>query len=56
MYASLAAVMLGVMALVRPTEATLVAGAIGLYVLIVRRTSWRLVLGLGLGLMLGWLP
>ena len=55
-YALLAAGMLGAMALVRPTEATVVAGAIGVYVIVVRRTSWRLVLGLGVGLVLGWLP
>jgi hypothetical protein len=56
LHAVLAAALLGMMALVRPTEATIVAGAIGLYVLLIRRTSWRLVLGLGLGLALGWLP
>jgi hypothetical protein len=55
-HAVLAVVVLGAMALVRPTEATVVAGAIGLYVLVVRRASWRLILGLGLGLTLGWLP
>jgi hypothetical protein len=55
-YALLAVAMLCAMALVRPSEAAVVAGAIGLYVLHVRRTSWRLVLGLGLGLVLGWLP
>ena len=55
-YAMGAAVTLGAMALVRPTEAVVVAGAIGLFVLIVRWTSWRLVLGLGAGLVAGWLP
>jgi hypothetical protein len=55
-YALLAVGMLGAMALVRPTEATVVAGAVGLYVILIRRSSWRLVLGLGAGLVLGWLP
>jgi hypothetical protein len=55
-YALLAVAMLCAMAFVRPTEATVLAGAIGLYVLHVRRTSWRLFLGLWLGLALGWLP
>ena len=51
-----AAVALGAMALVRPTEAVVAAGAIGLFVLIVRWTSWRLLLGMGAGLVAGWLP
>jgi hypothetical protein len=55
-YAVFASAVLGAMTLVRPTEATVAAGAIGLYVLLIRRTSWRLILGLGLGLALGWLP
>ena len=55
-YGLLAVGMLGAMALVRPTEATVVAAAIGLCVILIRRTSWRLVLGLGVGLVLGWLP
>jgi hypothetical protein len=55
-YALLAVAMLCAMALVRPTEAAVVAGAMGLYVLLVRRTSWRLILGIGLGFVLGWLP
>jgi hypothetical protein len=55
-YAVGAAVTLGAMALVRPTEAVVAAGAIGLFVLLVRWTSWRLVLGLGAGLVAGWLP
>lgn len=55
-YALFAAAVLGVVALVRPTEAIVLAGAIGLYVVLIRRTSWRLALGLGLGLALGWLP
>jgi len=52
----LAAAVLGAMALVRPTEAAVVAGAIGLYVVVFRKTEWRLLFGLGLGLTLGWLP
>jgi hypothetical protein len=55
-YAVGAAAALGAMALVRPTEAVVAAGAIGLFVLIVRWTSWRFVLGLGVGLLAGWLP
>lgn len=54
--AVLAAALLCAMALLRPTEATVLVGAIGLYLLVVRRSSWRLALGLGVGLLLGWLP
>jgi Dolichyl-phosphate-mannose-protein mannosyltransferase len=52
----LASIVLAAMALVRPTEATVLAGAIGVYVLLFRRTSWRDLLPLGVGLFLGWLP
>jgi hypothetical protein len=52
----LASVVLGAMALVRPTEATVLTGAIGAYVLVFRRTSWRDLFPLGAGLFLGWLP
>ena len=55
-HAVLATAVLALMALVRPTEATVAAGAIGLYILVCRRTDWRLLFGLGLGLVLGWLP
>jgi hypothetical protein len=55
-HAVLASTVLAAMALVRPTEATVLAGAIGLYVVVFRRTQWRLLFGLGLGLVLGWLP
>jgi hypothetical protein len=54
--AVLAAILLGMMALTRPTDATVLTGAIGLYLLLVRRSSWRFGLALGLGLFLGWLP
>ena len=43
-------------ALVRPTEAIVVAGAIGLYVLLFRRTSWLVLRPLAIGLVAGWLP
>jgi hypothetical protein len=55
-HAVLAATALGVMALIRPTEAAVLAGAIGLFVLVFRRTEWRLLVALGVGLVLGWLP
>jgi hypothetical protein len=54
--AVLAAAVLGMMALVRPTEAAILAGVVALYILLIRPTSWRLLLGLALGLALGWLP
>lgn len=54
--AVLAAILLGAMALTRVTDAVVLAGAIGLFLLVVRRSSWRFGLGLGLGLSLGWLP
>ena len=52
----LASVVLAAAALVRPTEATVLTGAIGLFILIWKRTSWRDVIALGIGLLLGWLP
>ncbi len=52
----LASIVLAAMALVRPTEATVLAGAIGVYILVFRRTSWRDLIPLGVGLFLGWLP
>lgn len=55
-HAVLAAVTLGAMALVRPTEAAVLAAAIGLWIVVFRRSWWRLLVGLGIGLALGWLP
>lgn len=55
-HAILAAAMLGAMALVRPTEATVMTAVVGVYLLLVRRTAWRFGLGLAVGLALGWLP
>ncbi|MBA3363365.1 MAG: hypothetical protein H0T07_03050, partial [Actinobacteria bacterium] len=55
-HAVVASAVLATMALVRPTEATVLAGAIGLYVVVFRRTRWRVLFGLALGLVLGWLP
>ncbi len=52
----LAAASLAGMAVVRPTEAVVVFGAIGLCLLLSRRASWRLVPILGVGLFLGLLP
>lgn len=52
----LAAASLAGMAVVRPTEAVVVFGAIGLCLLLSRRTSWRLVPVLGVALFLGLLP
>ncbi len=55
-HAVLAAAALGATALVRPTDATVVAAALGLYVLSCRRSHWRLLFVLGAGLIVGWLP
>jgi hypothetical protein len=44
------------MALFRPTEAAVVAGAIGAYVALRRRSEWRVLPWLGLGVALGWSP
>lgn len=52
----LASVLLAATALVRPTEATVLAGAIGVYILLWRRKSWRDLVPLGVGLAVGWLP
>ena len=53
---TLAATTLAVMALFRPTEATVVAFAIGLFILVWRRDGLGLLLAIGLGLVAGWLP
>lgn len=45
-----------VAALIRPTEATVVAGTIALYVLLFQRRSWRVLEPVGIGLVAGWLP
>jgi hypothetical protein len=55
-HAALAAATLGALGLVRPTEAAVAAGAIGLFVLVYRRTEWRLLSWVVLGLLLGWIP
>jgi len=52
----LASVVLAATALVRPTEATVLAGVLGLFILAWKRTSWRDIVALGIGLFLGWLP
>ncbi len=52
----LAAASLGGLAVVRPTEAAVVFGAIGLCLLLSGRASWRLLSPLGLGLLAGILP
>jgi hypothetical protein len=52
----LASVLVAATALVRPTEATVLVGAIGVYILICKRRSWRDLVPLGMGLVLGWLP
>jgi hypothetical protein len=52
----LAAASLGGLAIVRPTEAVVVFGAIGLCLLLSSRASWRLIPALGLGLLVGSLP
>ena len=52
----LAAISLGVMALFRPTEATVVFAAIGLSLILWRRASRGLIVPLGVALILGVLP
>jgi hypothetical protein len=51
-----ASMVLAAMAFVRPTEATVLAGAIGVFILLRKRMSWRDLIPLGIGLVLGWLP
>lgn len=55
-FAVLAAVSLGAMASFRPTEAVVMVAAIGLSVLLLERTSWRLVVALGVGVVVGLIP
>lgn len=52
----LVAVLLGLMALVRPPDALVTAAAITAYVVLFRRRAWRALVALGAGLALGWLP
>ena len=52
----LAAACLGLLALFRPTEATVATLAIGIFIFGWRRDGLRLLLPLGLGLAAGWLP
>ena len=54
--AALAAGLLGLAALFRPTEATLIAFALCLYIALFARASFRLAVVLGVGLVAGWLP
>jgi hypothetical protein len=55
-YIVLASLVLAAMALVRPTDATVLAGVIVVIVLSFRRDFWGILMPLGLGLVLGWLP
>jgi len=47
---------LGLMALVRPADALVLGGALAAYVIVVRRSSIRVLAPLGAGLVLGWAP
>jgi hypothetical protein len=51
-----ASIVLAAVALVRPTEAIVFAGAAGAYILLFRRTYWRVLPAMGLGFFVGWLP
>ena len=50
-----ASITLGAMGLIRPLDATFLATAIALWVVAFRRTWWRTLAGLGVGLASGWL-
>lgn len=54
--AAVSAGLLGLAAVFRPTEATLIAFALCLYILLFARGSFKLAVALGLGLVAGWLP
>jgi 4-amino-4-deoxy-L-arabinose transferase-like glycosyltransferase len=54
--AALSAALLALAAVFRPTEATLIAFALCLYIVLFARRSFRLALLLVLGLVIGWLP
>jgi hypothetical protein len=51
-----ASVVLAAVTLFRPTEAVVFACAIGAYILVFRRTYWRVLPAMGLGFVVGWLP
>ena len=53
---TVAAVLLGLMAFFRPPDALVTAAAVALYVALQRRGQWRVLVALGGGLALGWLP
>jgi hypothetical protein len=52
----IASTLLAALALFRPTEATAVFGVLGVYLLVFKRASWSVLLPIGLGLAIGWLP
>ena len=51
-----AASLLAVTAFFRPTEATVTSIAIGLCIVAFERRAWRILIPLGAGLLVGWLP
>ena len=52
----IASILIAVLALFRPTEATALFGALGVYLLVFKRSAWRVLLLLSVGLAIGWLP
>jgi hypothetical protein len=52
--AAAAAVLVGLMALVRPSDALVLSGALALFVLLFRRSSSRALVSVGAGLAIGW--
>lgn len=53
---AVAAVLLGLMALFRPPDALVTAAAVALYLIVRKRGAWRVLVALGGGLALGWMP
>jgi hypothetical protein len=49
-----AAILVGLMALVRPADALVLSGSLALYVLLFRRSSKRALVSVGAGLAIGW--
>jgi hypothetical protein len=54
--AVLAFLTIAAMALIRPTDAVVLAVAIAVWILALRRSSWRLPAALGVGVVVGWAP
>ena len=52
----LASSTIAAMALIRPTDAVVLAAGVAFWIVVLRRSAWRLAGALGVGLAIGWAP